>query len=38
MLDQEEEQVLPSVEDLEIDAHVELTEDIILQKRSKTTR
>jgi hypothetical protein len=38
MLDQEEEQVLPSVEDLAPDAQAELTEDTILQKRSRTTR
>jgi hypothetical protein len=38
MLDQEEEQVLPSVEDLAPDAQAELTEDTVLQKRSRTTR
>jgi len=38
MLDQEEEHVLPSVEDLTPDTQVELTEDTVLQKRSKTTR
>ena len=38
MLDQEEEQGLPFAEDLALDAQVELTEDTILQKRSKTTR
>jgi len=30
MLDQEEEQVLPSVEDLAHDAQAKLTEDIVL--------
>ena len=38
MLDQEEEQVLPSVEDLAVDAQVELIEDTVLQTRSRTTR
>jgi len=38
MFDQEEEQVLPSVEDLAPDAQAELTEDTILQKRSRITR
>jgi hypothetical protein len=38
MLDQEEEQLLPSTEDLASDAQVELAEDTILQKRSKTTK
>jgi hypothetical protein len=38
MLDQEEEQVLPSIEDLALDAQEELEEDIVLQKWSKTTR
>jgi hypothetical protein len=38
MLDQEEEQVLPSIEDLAPDAQAELEEDTILKKQSKTTR
>lgn len=38
ILDQEEEQVLPFVEDLEPNSHVELTKDTILQNRSKTIR
>ena len=38
MLDQEEEYVLPSMEDLAPDAQAELTIDTVLQKRSKTTR
>eukprot|EP00253_Pinus_taeda_P014534 PITA_14534 len=38
MLDQEEEQVLPSMENLAPDAQAELTKDTILWKRSKTTR
>jgi hypothetical protein len=33
MLDQEEEQVLPSIEDLAPDAQEELEEDTILQKK-----
>jgi hypothetical protein len=32
MLDQEEEQVLPSIEDLEPDAQEELAKDTILKK------
>jgi hypothetical protein len=38
MLDQEEEQVLPTTEDLAPNAHADLVEDTVLQKRSKTTR
>ena len=38
MLDQEEEQVLPTTEDLAPNAHAELVEDTVLQKRSRTTR
>jgi hypothetical protein len=38
MLDQEEEQVLPSIEDLAPDAQAKLAEDIVLQKRPITTR
>ena len=38
MLDQEEEQVLPSVEYLEPDALVELKKETFFLKRSKTTR
>jgi hypothetical protein len=38
MLDREEEQVLPSMEDLETDSLEELAKDIVLQKWSKTTR
>ena len=37
MLDQEEEQVLSSMEDLARDAQAKLTEDTILQKRLRTT-
>jgi len=38
MLDQEEEHVLPSMDDLPPDAQEELKEDIVLQKRSRTIR
>ena len=38
MLDQEEELVLPSMEDLAADAQAELIEHTILQKRSRTIR
>ena len=38
MLDQEEGQVLPSVEDLALDTQAELIEDTVLQKSCKTTR
>jgi hypothetical protein len=38
MLDQEEEQVLPTIEDLAPYAQVELVEDTILQRKSRTTR
>jgi hypothetical protein len=38
MLDQEDEQVLPSIEDLAPNAQAELEEDTVLQKRSRTTR
>ena len=38
MLDQEEEEVLPSVKDLALDAQAELTKDTISQKKSITTR
>ena len=38
MLDHEEEHVLPFVEDLALDAQVELKKDTVLQKRSRTTR
>ena len=38
MLDQEEEQVLPFIEELVTDALVELLEDTILQKNYRTTR
>lgn len=38
MIDEEEEQVLPSLEDLEPNSQGELTEDTILQKRHRTTR
>jgi hypothetical protein len=38
MLDQEEEQVLPSIEDLARDAQAKLAENTVLQKQSKTTR
>jgi hypothetical protein len=38
MLDQEEEQVMPSIENLTPDTHAELAEETVLQKRSKTTR
>jgi hypothetical protein len=38
MLDQEEEQVLSSIEDLAPDAQAELVEDTVLQKQSRTTR
>jgi hypothetical protein len=37
MLNQEEEQVLPSIEDLTIDSHVELEEETILKNQSRTT-
>ena len=36
MLDQEEEQVLPSIEYLALDAQEELANDTLLQKRSRT--
>jgi hypothetical protein len=36
MLDQEEEEVLPTIEDLALDSQVELVEDTILQKNSRT--
>jgi hypothetical protein len=36
MLDQEEEEVLPSIEDLAPNAQAELEEDTILQKWSRT--
>jgi hypothetical protein len=38
MLDQEEEKVLPTIEDLEPDAQEELEEDTVLEKKSRTTR
>ena len=38
MLDQEEDQVIPSIEDLAPDSQVELAEDTVLQKQSKNTR
>jgi hypothetical protein len=38
MLDQGEERVLPSVEDLAPDAQIELVEELVLQKQSGTTR
>jgi hypothetical protein len=38
MLDQEEEQVLPSIEGLAPNAHAELAKDIVLQNKYKTTR
>ena len=38
MLDQEEEQVLSSIEDLALDAQAELVEDTNLQKHFRTTR
>jgi hypothetical protein len=38
ILDREEEQVLPYIEYLAPDAHAELAEDKVLQKRSRTTR
>ena len=38
MLDQEEEHVQPSMEDLALDPHANFTEDTIFQKRSRTTR
>jgi hypothetical protein len=38
VLDQKEEQVLPSIEDLTSDAQVELAEDTVLQKQSRTIR
>lgn len=37
-LDQEEEQVQPSMEDLALNTQAELTKDTVLEKRSKTTR
>jgi hypothetical protein len=38
MLDREEEQVLPSIEDLALDAQTELGKDTLLEKWSRTTR
>jgi hypothetical protein len=39
MLDQEtEEQVLPTIEELPLETHIELVEDTFLQKKSRTTR
>jgi hypothetical protein len=38
MFDQEEEQVLPSIEQLALEAQTKLVDNTILQKRSKTTR
>jgi hypothetical protein len=38
MLDQEEDQFLPSIYELVLDAHVDLKEDTILQNRSRTAR
>jgi hypothetical protein len=38
MLDQEEEQVIPTTENLAPNAHAKLVEDTVLQKRSRTTR
>jgi hypothetical protein len=38
MLDKEEEQVLPTIEDLTPYSQEELEEDTILQKKSRTTR
>ena len=38
MLDQEEEEVLPSIEELAPDAQEELVEDTVLHKRSRNTR
>jgi hypothetical protein len=39
MLDHEiEEQVLPTIEDLALEAQAELGEDIVLQQKSRTTR
>jgi hypothetical protein len=38
MLDQEEEKVLPSIEDLALDDWENLVEDMVLQKPSRTTR
>jgi hypothetical protein len=38
MLDREEEQVLPTTEDLAPNSHAELVEDTVLQTRSRTTR
>jgi hypothetical protein len=38
MLELEEEQVLPTIEDLTPDAQEELVEDTVLQKKSRTKR
>jgi hypothetical protein len=38
MLDQEKEQVLPSIEDLAADGQADLSEYKVLQKRSRTIR
>ena len=38
MLDQEPEQVWPSIEDLELEAQEELEKYTVLQKNSRTTR
>lgn len=38
MLDQEEEQVLPFVEDLAPNSQAKLIEDAVLKKRNRTTR
>jgi hypothetical protein len=38
MLDQEEEQVLPSIEDLAPNAQAKFAKDIVSQKQSRTTR
>ena len=38
MLDQEEEHVLPSVEDLALNAQADLKEDIVLQKGLRSRR
>jgi hypothetical protein len=38
MLYQEVEQVLPTIEELSVDAQEKLVEDTVLQRKSKTTR